>query len=63
MEKTGICVNNSDIIGADMDHCKGLFADGMEYWTPSGERFFLNSKASLKIFTLECSLSTKIVNI
>ena len=38
VEKTGRCVNNSDIIGADMDHCKGLFADGMEYWTPSGEK-------------------------
>ena len=59
VEKTGRCVNNSDIIGADMDHCKGLFADGMEYWTPSGEKnndfpHFekTNLKASLKIDTL-----------
>ena len=40
VDKTGRCVNNTDIKGADMDHCRGLFADGMEYWTPSGERFF-----------------------
>ena len=60
MEKTGRCVNNSDIIGADMDHCKGLFADGMEYWTPSGEFLFFNCKSKLENFTLDCSSEFKV---